>query len=134
MSSNQNINITSIQPGGPERQPNFTGERDELVYNADGVPTFRNDSVVDPDPFAQQTTASDTLTGATSADVHSGLGHPGAGETSNELRHDGQKHRKKHGAGSEQWGTTRKEDLKVHPDEKTRDFDIDRVEANTDRV
>lgn len=27
--------------------------------------------------------------GATSADVHTGLGHPGQGQTSNELRHDG---------------------------------------------
>jgi hypothetical protein len=31
--------------------------------------------------------ASSTLTGATSADVHTGLGHPGQGQTSNELRH-----------------------------------------------
>jgi hypothetical protein len=32
--------------------------------------------------------ASDTLQGATSADVHTGLGHPGQGQTSSEL-HDG---------------------------------------------
>jgi hypothetical protein len=31
--------------------------------------------------------ASSTITGATSADVHTGLGHPGQGQTSNELRH-----------------------------------------------
>ncbi|XP_014558995.1 hypothetical protein COCVIDRAFT_93094 [Bipolaris victoriae FI3] len=30
--------------------------------------------------------ASDTLQGATSADVHTGLGHPGQGQTSKELR------------------------------------------------
>ena len=34
--------------------------------------------------------ASSTLGGATSADVHTGLGHPGQGQTSKELRHDGQ--------------------------------------------
>jgi len=32
--------------------------------------------------------ASDTLQGATSGDVHTGLGHPGQGQTSQEL-HDG---------------------------------------------
>ncbi|ROT41677.1 hypothetical protein SODALDRAFT_331448 [Sodiomyces alkalinus F11] len=31
-----------------------------------------------------RTEASDTLPGATSADVHKGLGHPGSGQTSNE--------------------------------------------------
>lgn len=31
--------------------------------------------------------ASNTVTGATSADVHTGLGHPGQGQTSNETRH-----------------------------------------------
>jgi hypothetical protein len=31
--------------------------------------------------------ASETLQGATSADVHTGLGHPGQGQTSSELRH-----------------------------------------------
>jgi len=37
--------------------------------------------------------------GATSADVHTGLGHPGQGETSTELRHDGSHGRKKQGSG-----------------------------------
>lgn len=32
--------------------------------------------------------ASSTLTGASSGDVHTGLGHPGQGQTSNELHHD----------------------------------------------
>ncbi|OCK82029.1 hypothetical protein K432DRAFT_325079 [Lepidopterella palustris CBS 459.81] len=35
--------------------------------------------------------ASSTLQGANSADVHTGLGHPGQGQTSQELRHDGSK-------------------------------------------
>ncbi|KAL5116111.1 hypothetical protein ACEQ8H_006007 [Pleosporales sp. CAS-2024a] len=34
-----------------------------------------------------QDAASSTLTGASSADVHTGHGHPGQGQTSNELRH-----------------------------------------------
>jgi hypothetical protein len=35
--------------------------------------------------------ASSTITGATSRDVHTGLGHPGQGQTSNELRHSDKK-------------------------------------------
>lgn len=35
---------------------------------------------------AARTSASDTLGGATSADVHTGLGHPGQGQSSSELR------------------------------------------------
>jgi len=36
------------------------------------------------------TSAADTITGATSADVHTGLGHPGSGQSSKEL-HDNSK-------------------------------------------
>jgi len=42
------------------------------------------------DPEAPQTKASDTIQGATSGDVHTGLGHPGQGQSSKEL-HDGSK-------------------------------------------
>ena len=35
-----------------------------------------------------KTTAESTLGGATSADVHTGSGHPGQGQSSRELRHD----------------------------------------------
>lgn len=41
----------------------------------------------------------DTIGGATSADVHKGYGHPGQGQTSTELRHDGQHGRKKEPLG-----------------------------------
>lgn len=44
-------------------------------------------------------TASATLGGATSADVHTGLGHPGQGQSSAELRHDGMSHNKNPGSG-----------------------------------
>ncbi|EKG12645.1 hypothetical protein MPH_10234 [Macrophomina phaseolina MS6] len=43
--------------------------------------------------------ATDSLGGTTSADVHTGLGHPGEGQTSVEQRHDGQHGRKKQGTG-----------------------------------
>ena len=31
--------------------------------------------------------------------MHTGLGHPGAGQTSTELKHEGKSHRKREGAG-----------------------------------
>ncbi|KAB8224880.1 hypothetical protein RU639_006566 [Aspergillus parasiticus] len=53
-----------------------------------------------------KTTADQSLQGATSQDVHTGLGHPGGGQTSAELRHDGQKHRKNPGGGLEGVGAS----------------------------
>lgn len=50
------------------------------------------------------TRASDTLVGATSADVHDGLSHPVQGMTSKELRHGGQPGRKGHEQGMDQLG------------------------------
>ncbi|KAL1941719.1 hypothetical protein VTO73DRAFT_6719 [Trametes versicolor] len=61
-------------------------------------------TVVDRDPWAAPTTAGDTLTGATSQDVHGGLGHPGAGMSSAEMHHDGSAHRKRQMRGTEQFG------------------------------
>ncbi|KAF2104343.1 hypothetical protein NA57DRAFT_70553 [Rhizodiscina lignyota] len=51
------------------------------------------------DPEHERSTATDTLGGASSADVHTGLGHPGQGQTSTEIRHDGQHSRAKQGTG-----------------------------------
>ena len=48
-----------------------------------------------------QTTATSTLTGADSGSVHTGLGHPGQGQTSSELRNDGKHTSKREGAGLE---------------------------------
>ncbi|OJA21020.1 hypothetical protein AZE42_02353 [Rhizopogon vesiculosus] len=65
------------------------------------------DTYVDKDTSATSpvvTRASDTLTGATSADVYDGLGHPGQGMSSKELRHDGRPGRKRYGEGVEQFG------------------------------
>lgn len=45
--------------------------------------------------------AGSTIQGSTSADVHTGLGHPGQGQTSAELRHDGSHTSKKQSAGLE---------------------------------
>lgn len=53
-----------------------------------------------------QTTAGDTLMGATSQDVHTGLGKPLQGQTGVEIAHDGQHGRKKQAAGLEGVGAS----------------------------
>jgi hypothetical protein len=55
---------------------------------------------------AVHTTAESTLRGATSADVHTGLGKPLVGETSVETRHDGAHGRKNQRAGMEGTGAS----------------------------
>ncbi|KAK7021801.1 hypothetical protein VNI00_017245 [Paramarasmius palmivorus] len=66
------------------------------------------DTVVDKDASLSsgpmQTSASDMLNGATSADVYQSAGKPGSGMSSKELRNDGHAHRKKEGQGVGQWG------------------------------
>jgi len=66
--------------------------------NVSEVPPVQQElDAVDAD--APQTSAADTIGGATSGDVHTGLGHPGQGQTSAELHHDGEHHRKNPGHG-----------------------------------
>ncbi|KAL1978615.1 hypothetical protein VTN31DRAFT_1474 [Thermomyces dupontii] len=48
----------------------------------------------------------DTLGGATSADVHTGLGKPLSGQTNSEIRRDGHERRKRDGSGYEGVGAT----------------------------
>lgn len=66
------------------------------------------DTVVDQDASADNETnyltAQSTILGATSRDVHGGLGVPVQGMSSKELRHDGQPGRKRQGGGVEQFG------------------------------
>lgn len=62
-------------------------------------------TVVDTDPFAEPTTAADTMTGATSQDVYGGIGKPWGGMSSKEMHHDGKAHRKRGLQGTDQFGT-----------------------------
>ncbi|OCL14342.1 hypothetical protein AOQ84DRAFT_351555 [Glonium stellatum] len=57
--------------------------------------------------------ASDTLNGADSGSVNTGLGHPGQGQTSQELRHDGSKGGAKQAHGLVGVGATVGTDSKV---------------------
>ena len=54
----------------------------------------------------QGTSVADTLTGATSQDVHTGFGKPLQGQTGVELAHDGEHGRKKQSAGLEGVGAS----------------------------
>ena len=75
-------------------EPNATSEIPSQAENESALQSEDKESTY--------TSASDTLGGSTSADVHTGLGHPGSGQTSSELRHDGEHHRKNaggHGGG-----------------------------------
>ncbi|KAF4547531.1 Hypothetical protein D9617_40g012700 [Elsinoe fawcettii] len=54
----------------------------------------------------ETTSASDTIVGATSGDVHTGLGKPIQGQSSSEQRHDGKPHRAGDGGGLEGVGAS----------------------------
>lgn len=64
--------------------------------NTSEVPSQANNPDMNEE---SQTSALDTLGGSTSADVHKGLGHPGQGQSSAEVRHGGQRAGKKEGHG-----------------------------------
>ncbi|KAJ9632122.1 hypothetical protein H2203_000523 [Taxawa tesnikishii (nom. ined.)] len=70
------------------------------------APTTNQDYAGNVDPESERQSASDTLGGATSADVHTGLGHPGQGQSSNELHHGGQRGGSKQGSGMQGVGAS----------------------------
>ena len=92
----------TLPPGSaPESrtfQPNTQSEIPSQADNANVLPDHGEESTYTP--------ASATLGGADSRDVHRGLGHPGSGQTSAEIRHDGEHHRKRAGAGLEGVGSS----------------------------
>ena len=51
-------------------------------------------------PDATSTTGALDMPGSTSADVHTGLGHPGQGQSSSQAHHDGKSTRVKEGLGT----------------------------------
>ena len=79
-------------------QPNPTGEVPGQADNENVLRSHGKESTY--------TTAESTLGGTDSAAVHTGLGHPGQGQTSSELRHDGQHTAKRAGAGLEGVGAS----------------------------
>ncbi|KDQ19481.1 hypothetical protein BOTBODRAFT_28056 [Botryobasidium botryosum FD-172 SS1] len=93
---------TSIydKPPGVHAPPNVTKQGP--------LPVLESTTVVDQDASAnppQLASAEDTLGGlVTSKELHDGLGHPGQGMSSKEVRHDGQPGRKKQELGADHWG------------------------------
>ncbi|KIY00640.1 uncharacterized protein Z520_03303 [Fonsecaea multimorphosa CBS 102226] len=85
-------------PANATYQPNPTSEVPGQAFN-DNVDRSHGKEGVRTDPLS-------TLPGATSADVHTGLGHPGQGQTSTEIRHEGHHTRKKHTSGPEGAGAS----------------------------
>ncbi|KIW19905.1 hypothetical protein PV08_00480 [Exophiala spinifera] len=79
-------------------QPNPVSEVPGQANNPDVLRSHGKEEVR-TDPLS-------TMPGATSADVHTGLGKPMQGETSNELEHDGRHTRKILGSGPEARGAT----------------------------
>ncbi|GES62194.1 hypothetical protein ATEIFO6365_0005017000 [Aspergillus terreus] len=90
-------------PASNSYTPNTTGESGSQALNPNVERSHGKEST--------KTSASDTLMGATSQDVHTGLGHPGGGQTSSELRHDGQHGRKNPGVGLEGVGANKGNNL-----------------------
>ena len=72
-----------FQPNPQETVPGQTSEMSERSHGKEST----------------HTTASSTLGGATSQDVHKGMGKPAVGQTSAEIRHECEAHRKHPGAG-----------------------------------
>ncbi|EGN98135.1 hypothetical protein SERLA73DRAFT_74369 [Serpula lacrymans var. lacrymans S7.3] len=121
MSSSQFSQHHSLEGNNSLRSADYTSTTGNFNQGIiDGRPEGRQpepsavtvDEYVDKDASATNSspdhppvpTASSTLTGATSADVNQGYGHPGQGMSSKEMRHDGQPGRKRHGQGVEQFG------------------------------
>jgi hypothetical protein len=61
--------------------------------------TFKPNNDADATPAQGGVSAQSTISGSTSKDVHKGLGQPVQGQSSAELRHDGQSHNKNPGPG-----------------------------------
>lgn len=68
-------------------------------------PAPGSNTVLDTDPFATPPSGGDTLTGATTQDLHGGIGQPVSGMSSKELHHDGKAHKKRTLQGKDQYGT-----------------------------
>ncbi|KAM0713573.1 hypothetical protein Q7P37_010535 [Cladosporium fusiforme] len=77
------FNVKTLPPGSAPADKSFTSNVQETPAQA----SYNKPS------------ASDSLGGFTSGDVHAGLGKPIQGQTSNEIHHDGQAGRKNPGMG-----------------------------------
>jgi len=94
--------VQTLPPGTAPKDRTFAPDAtSEVPGQADNDASLRSHG-----KESTYTSTASTLSGATSADVHTGLGHPGQGQTSTEIRHDGQHTRKRVGAGLEGVGAS----------------------------
>ncbi|KAI9660678.1 MAG: hypothetical protein M1821_010030 [Bathelium mastoideum] len=114
--------------------PNPTSEVPNLAQST----TTAADTSAGTEEDTLRSKASDTLGGASSADVHTGLGHPGQGQSSAEVRHEGKSHRAHQGSGLEGVGTSggpatggRGVDARLPEFAGQRGLDKDEVEGGT---
>lgn len=85
----------SAQTLPPGSAPASNTHKPNNISDVPPVANYRNDNEAD----SGVASATSTLGGSTSGDVNTGLGKPMQGQTSAELRHDGQSHRKAVGGG-----------------------------------
>ena len=98
----EEFTVKTLPPGSAPADRTFQpNPQSEVPGQADNANVLR-----DHGKESTYTSAESTLGGADSRDLHQGLGHPGQGQTSSELRHDGQHHRKRDGAGLEGVGAS----------------------------
>ncbi|KAJ5725020.1 uncharacterized protein N7483_006377 [Penicillium malachiteum] len=102
-----NANQGSFKPSVPREGPiTDKGHKPGVKVNeADQRPEYHLQTFP-PGTAPQETSAADTLMGATSQDVHTGFGKPLQGQTGTELAHDGEHGRQKQSAGLEGIGTS----------------------------
>jgi len=95
--------MQAFPPGTAPASNSYTSNADERsqANNPDVLRAHGKESVY--------TSPADTMTGATSQNVHTGLGKPLVGETNVEIAHDGAHGRKKQTSGLESVGASRQD-------------------------
>lgn len=96
--------MESYPPGTAPASNSYTPNASDIGSQANNPNVLSS-----PGKESIYTLPADTLTGATSQDVHRGMGKPLQGQTSVELGHDGAHGRKKQSAGLESVGAHRED-------------------------
>ncbi|KAJ6121194.1 hypothetical protein N7523_005474 [Penicillium sp. IBT 18751x] len=96
--------MEAFPPGTAPASNSYTSNANEIGSQADNPNVLRSHG-----KESTYTSPADTLTGATSKDVHTGLGKPLQGQSGVELAHDGAHGRKKQPSGLEGVGASRED-------------------------
>ncbi|KAJ5124137.1 uncharacterized protein N7515_007962 [Penicillium bovifimosum] len=96
----QTYHMEGFPPGTAPASNSFTAN----PISEGGSQALNPNVEAGPDKEATYTSVSDTLHGSTSADLNRGIGKPMQGQTSTEMRHDGQHGRKNPGRSVDAYG------------------------------